>query len=86
MANVVRLVNGGTIQVKTGVLQGVGPQGPRGYVGPQGPQGEQGPVGEQGQIGQILQQATRTTVGRPTRSVPTPTPWSPSGSPAGTTS
>jgi hypothetical protein len=63
MANVVRLVNGGTIQVKTGVLQGVGPQGPRGYVGPQGPQGEQGPVGEQGQIGQILQQATRTTVG-----------------------
>jgi hypothetical protein len=55
MANVVRLVNGGAIQVRTGVIQGIGPQGPRGVAGPQGLQGEQGPVGPAGPLGQILQ-------------------------------
>lgn len=55
MTNVVRLLNGGTIQVRTGVLQGIGPQGPRGLTGPPGQQGEQGPTGEVGPIGQILQ-------------------------------
>lgn len=63
MSNVVRLVNGGAIQVRTGVLQGIGPQGPRGLVGPGGPQGEQGPIGETGPMGQILQMAGRTNVG-----------------------
>lgn len=63
MANVIRLVNGGTIQVKTGVLQGIGPQGPRGLRGAQGNDGPQGPVGETGPIGQILQLQGRTTVG-----------------------
>ncbi len=62
MSNVVRLVNGGSIQVRTGVLQGIGPQGPPGMQGQQGQQGEQGPTGDTGPIGQILQMATRTTV------------------------
>lgn len=61
MANVIRLVNGGSIQVRTGVIQGIGPQGPTGPVGPQGPDGEQGPVGAQGPTGQILQMQGRTT-------------------------
>ena len=55
MANVVRLVNGGSIQVRTGVIQGIGPQGPRGLAGPQGIDGAQGPVGDTGPMGQILQ-------------------------------
>jgi len=63
MANVIRLVNGGQIQVRTGVIQGIGPQGPRGVAGPQGMQGEQGPVGPVGPIGQILQMQGRTDVG-----------------------
>ena len=63
MSNVVRLVNGGTIQVRTGVIQGIGPQGPRGVAGVQGQQGEQGPVGETGPMGQILQIQGRTMVG-----------------------
>lgn len=63
MSNVIRLVNGGAIQVRTGVLQGIGPQGPRGLVGQDGPQGEQGPVGDQGPMGQILQLMGKTSVG-----------------------
>jgi hypothetical protein len=60
MANMVRLVNGGTIQVRTGALQGVGPQGPRGVSGPAGPDGPQGIQGDQGPIGQILEQQALT--------------------------
>lgn len=55
MPNVVRLVNGGSIQVRTGVIQGIGPQGPRGVVGGPGIDGPQGPTGDQGPMGQILQ-------------------------------
>jgi len=62
MANVVKLVNGGAIQVRTGVIQGIGPVGPRGAVGPQGQQGEQGPVGETGPLGQILAVQGRTLI------------------------
>lgn len=62
MANVIRLVNGGSIQVRTGVIQGVGPQGPRGVQGNQGIDGEQGPQGDPGPIGQILQLQGRTSV------------------------
>jgi hypothetical protein len=63
MTNVVRLVNGGAIQVRTGVIQGIGPQGPRGVAGPQGVDGPAGPQGEQGDIGQILQMQGKATVG-----------------------
>lgn len=62
MSNVIRLVNGGSIQVRTGVLQGIGPQGPRGLSGPAGPQGEQGPIGEVGPIGQILKRGALSTI------------------------
>jgi hypothetical protein len=62
MANVVRLVNGGSIQVRTGVLQGIGPIGPRGVAGPQGIDGPQGPQGDQGPIGQILQLQGKSNV------------------------
>lgn len=62
MTNAVRMVNGGTIQVRTGVLQGIGPQGPRGIEGPAGPQGDQGPLGEVGPMGQILQYGSRARV------------------------
>src|SRR5215831_14946849 len=60
--NVIRLVNGGSIQVRTGVLQGIGPQGPRGVAGPQGIDGLQGPQGEVGPMGQILQLSGLTKV------------------------
>lgn len=63
MSNVVRLVNGAAIQVRTGVIQGIGPQGPRGIQGEPGIQGEQGPVGDPGPMGQINQLQARTTVG-----------------------
>jgi hypothetical protein len=62
MANVIRMVNGGTIQVRTGVLAGIGPQGPRGLIGPPGIDGPQGPDGPEGPIGQILQKQSRANV------------------------
>ena len=55
MTSVVRLNNGGQIQVRTGVLQGIGPIGPRGLTGPEGPQGVTGPQGEVGPPGAIYQ-------------------------------
>lgn len=63
MANVVRLNNGGSIQVRTGVLQGIGPIGPRGLVGPTGPSGPTGPVGETGPMGAIQQYMSKTKIG-----------------------
>lgn len=62
MANVVRLVNGGQIQVRTGVLAGVGPVGPTGPAGPAGPDGPQGPQGETGPQGAIIQIGARANV------------------------
>lgn len=63
MSNVVRLVNGGSIQVRTGVIQGIGPQGPRGVAGNQGADGPAGPTGDQGPIGQILERSALTKMG-----------------------
>ncbi len=62
MGNIIKLNNGGTLQVRTGVLAGVGPQGPRGQMGPQGPDGPMGPQGEQGAMGQILQVMAKASV------------------------
>jgi hypothetical protein len=59
MGNIIKLDNGSTIQVRTGVLAGIGPQGPRGLIGPAGPQGEQGPQGEVGATGSITAYASR---------------------------
>lgn len=55
MSSSTRLSNGGTLIIRTGVLQGVGPQGPRGATGPEGPSGPPGPQGEQGPTGYIEQ-------------------------------
>ena len=60
-STVARLTSGDIIQVRTGVLQGIGPQGPVGPVGPQGedgPQGSQGVPGPMGQIDDLVTQAT----------------------------
>jgi hypothetical protein len=66
MSNVVRLTNGTRIQVRTGVLAGVGPEGPLGPVGPAGPDGPAGPPGPPGPIGQILQVQSQARVSGPT--------------------
>lgn len=62
MSNAIRLPNGGVIEVRTGVLQGIGPTGPRGLVGIDGPEGPQGADGETGPPGAILQYFSRATV------------------------
>lgn len=62
MGNVIRLTNGGTIQVRTGVLQGIGPQGPTGPQGLTGPDGPQGPEGPVGPIGTVQQTQARANV------------------------
>lgn len=51
--SVTKIANGGTVIVRTGVLQGVGPigpQGPRGFEGPAGGPGPAGPTGSQGAV------------------------------------
>lgn len=63
MGNIIKLDNGSTIQVRTGVLAGVGPEGPRGLVGPAGLTGDPGPVGPVGPAGQITQFASRFITG-----------------------
>lgn len=50
---VIRLASGDTVQVRSGVLQGLGPQGSTGPQGPRGLQGEQGAQGEPGPMGSI---------------------------------
>lgn len=62
MANVIRLLNGGSLQVRTGVLAGVGPAGPKGVTGDTGPQGIQGPTGDTGPMGQILQVQSKANI------------------------
>lgn len=65
MVNVIRLNNGGVIQVRTGVLQGIGPIGPRGVAGPEGLQGPEGPQGETGPMGAIAQYYSKARVSTP---------------------
>ena len=62
MANSVKLMNGSTVQVRTGVIQGIGPIGPRGPAGETGPPGDQGQTGLTGPPGQIVAQMTRGDV------------------------
>lgn len=62
MGNVIRLTNGGQIQVRTGVLQGIGPVGPPGVTGPTGPQGESGPQGSTGPAGAISTYFTKASI------------------------
>lgn len=51
--SVTRIVSGDVIQVRTGVVQGIGPEGPTGPQGPQGLDGPAGPQGVPGPMGQI---------------------------------
>ena len=74
MGNVIRLTNGSTVMVRTGILAGVGPQGPRGLVGPQGPDGAQGPKGDTGPPGSITQYASRFYTSTQSLSASTETP------------
>ena len=51
--SVTKIANGGTVIVRTGVLQGVGPigpAGPRGFEGPAGGPGPQGAIGPAGNV------------------------------------
>lgn len=57
-AQIMRLRNGDTVQVRTGSVQGIGPEGPRGGVGPAGPQGETGPKGDPGPTGYVDESVT----------------------------
>lgn len=62
MASTVRrLSTGSTIHIRTGVLQGIGPQGPRGATGPQGERGEPGPQGMPGPVGYVSESTTEAT-------------------------
>lgn len=60
---VIKVASGETIQVRTGVLQGIGAQGPVGPTGPAGPTGDQGPQGETGPMGQISSFSSELTIG-----------------------
>jgi hypothetical protein len=60
---VIKVGSGETIQIRTGVLQGIGAQGPVGPIGPAGPVGDQGPQGETGPMGQISSFSSEVTIG-----------------------
>lgn len=57
-STVVRVVSGETLQIRTGVMQGIGPQGPTGPTGPAGPEGQRGPEGPQGETGYVDDKCT----------------------------
>jgi len=53
----VRLRSGDTVQVRTGAVAGIGPQGPAGPSGSTGPEGPLGPTGDQGPTGAVVEHA-----------------------------
>lgn len=71
-SNIVRLGSGEKILVRTGVLQGIGPEGPTGPQGLTGPPGEQGPQGERGLTGYVDDHCTIVTASA--QSLPGQTP------------
>ena len=52
-SQVTRLSSGSVVQIRTGVIQGIGPQGPRGDTGPRGELGPQGTQGVPGPPGYV---------------------------------
>lgn len=63
---IMRISSGDAIQIRTGVIQGIGPQGPIGPSGPRGetgPQGAQGPIGPAGSVTDYALYATRSASG-----------------------
>lgn len=53
-----RLSSGDTLHIRTGVIQGIGPVGPRGPSGPQGNRGPSGPQGMPGPTGYVSETET----------------------------
>lgn len=62
-SQITRLPTGGVIQIRTGVVQGIGPQGPTGPTGPRGETGPQGAQGVPGPAGYAAQYSTLATSG-----------------------
>lgn len=60
-SQVLKISSGETIQVRTGVIQGIGPEGPIGPVGPQGETGLQGPQGVPGPQGEVSEFSLEAT-------------------------
>lgn len=60
-SQVTRLESGGMIQIRTGVVQGIGPQGPTGATGPQGETGPAGPQGVPGPTGSVAEYSSDFT-------------------------
>lgn len=60
-SQVTRLESGGMIQIRTGVIQGIGPQGPTGATGPQGETGATGPQGVPGPTGAVAEFSSQFT-------------------------
>ena len=60
-SQVVRMENGATISVRTGTVQGIGPQGPTGGTGPKGEKGDTGPQGVPGPTGGVAQASSAFT-------------------------
>lgn len=79
-SQVVRMENGATISVRTGTVQGIGPQGPTGATGPKGEKGDtgaQGVPGPTGGVAQVSSQFTASSQSVPLSTVTTsyPTTW-----------
>lgn len=80
-SNVTRLESGGMIQIRTGVIQGIGPEGPPGPTGERGetgPQGSQGVPGPTGGVEQVSSQFTAASQNFATSTITSnyPTTWS----------
>jgi hypothetical protein len=79
-SQVTRLESGGTLSVRTGTIQGIGPQGPTGSTGPKGEKGDAGPQGVPGPTGGVQQVSSQFTassqgIGLSTVTSNYPTTW-----------
>lgn len=72
-SQIIRLGNGDTVQIRTGAIQGIGPQGPTGPTGLPGQEGPAGPQGERGPIGYVDESALYAKSGTPYQSIPAST-------------
>lgn len=57
----IRLRSGDVVQVRTGAVAGLGPQGPAGPSGATGPDGPTGPTGDAGPMGAVIELWTHVT-------------------------
>jgi len=68
-STITRLRSGDQIQIRTGAVQGIGPQGPSGPTGGSGPEGPAGPQGAKGDTGFVSESAVLATSGGSPQSV-----------------